>query len=97
MQAKQTVTAVQNANSEDSEDSASPGERPKEKRTMRMIDETVRFTTLLAENSLNPAAPRRARLTWRRAGAACFALLKGLACMAAAVALLFFAYHLVGH
>lgn len=64
---------------------------------MRMIDETVRFTTLLAEDSLNPAEPRRARVTWRRAGMACIALLKGFACTAAAVALLFFTYRLVGH
>jgi hypothetical protein len=96
VQVKQTVTAVQNANRENSEESASPGERPKE-RTMRMIDETVRFTTLLAENSLNPDEPRHARVTWRRVGAACFALLKGFACTAAAVALLFFTYRLVGH
>ena len=64
---------------------------------MRMIDETVRFTTLLAENSLNPEEPRRTRFTWRRAGMACIALLKGFACTAAAVAVLFFTYRLVGH
>ena len=65
---------------------------------MRMIDETVRFTTLLAEDSLNPAQPRRAQFTRRRTGMAwCIALLKGCACTAAAVALLFLTYHLVGH
>jgi hypothetical protein len=64
---------------------------------MRMIDETVRFTTLLAEDSLNPGEPRRVRLTWRRAGASCIALLKGCACTGAAVALLFLTYRLVGH
>ncbi|MDQ7976215.1 hypothetical protein QYH69_03015 [Paraburkholderia sp. SARCC-3016] len=63
---------------------------------MRMIDETVRFTTLLAEDSLNPAQPRHVRFTWRRAGAAGLALLKASACTAAAVALLFFTYRLVG-
>jgi hypothetical protein len=94
------VTAVPNANSENtegSEDSASLGPGPEEKRTMRMIDETVRFTTLLAEDSLNPAQPRRTPFTRRRAGMACIALLKGFACTAAAVALLFFTYRLVGH
>jgi hypothetical protein len=64
---------------------------------MRMIDETVRSTTLLAEDSLNPGEPRRNRLTWRRAGASCLAVLKGCACTAAAVALLFFLYRLAGH
>ncbi|WP_459715493.1 hypothetical protein [Paraburkholderia sp. 2C] len=91
------MTAVQNANSENREDSASLGSRPEEKRTMRMIDETVRFTTLLAEDSLNPAQPRRARFGSHRAAMACIALLKGFACTAAAVALLFFTYRLVGH
>jgi hypothetical protein len=38
----------------------------KEERTMQMIDETVRFTTSQAEDSLNPA---RAQLTRRHGGA----------------------------
>ena len=64
---------------------------------MRMIDETVRFTTLHAEDSLNPVHPRRSRFTWRRAASSCIAVLKGFACTAAAVAVLFYTYRLAGH
>jgi hypothetical protein len=70
------------------------GNSSKEERTMQMIDETVRFTTSLAEDSLNPARPRLAR---RHRGGWGTALLKGCAYTAAAVALLFFAYRLLGH
>ncbi|MFC0401773.1 hypothetical protein [Paraburkholderia rhizosphaerae] len=56
---------------------------------MQMIDETVRFTTSLAEDSLNPA---HARFTRRHGGAPWIALLKGCAYTAAAVAILFFTY-----
>ncbi|MFC0698339.1 hypothetical protein [Paraburkholderia humisilvae] len=68
--------------------------RSKEERTMHMIDETVRFTTSLAEDSLNPARPRLAR---HHSGVRWMALLKGCAYTAAAVALLFFTYRLFSH
>jgi hypothetical protein len=66
----------------------------KEARTMQTIDETLRVTTLLAEDSLNPARARHAR--WHGAGA-WLALLKGCACVGGAVMLLFFTYRFFSH
>ncbi|CAB3771399.1 hypothetical protein LMG29739_06024 [Paraburkholderia solisilvae] len=61
---------------------------------MQTIDETLRVTTLLAEDSLNPARARHAR---RHGAGLWIAFFKGCACVGAAVVLLFFTYRLFSH